>query len=192
MLSESLLKFFKESGQMEYFEKIFLNLIPSTSTTLYVLNAHLVVEELVFKLIQKTLRDPSVLSTTDLNYNKKCLLLKALYGNTLAEWLYDALLSLGSLRNKCAHVLDHPKLDEAISLFIQKAYDRSTENEELLLKKMGKGYFLPSNASKVEKQRFETIAQREHNIGFRLPMACERMIEYLLKEWMVCKPKESA
>lgn len=183
MLSESLIEFFKESGQKDYFEKVFINLIPSSSTTLYVLNAHLIIEELVFKLIQQAVREPSAISPTDLNYQKKCLLLKALYGDALAEWLYPALSSLGALRNKCAHVLDHPKLDEAVSILIRTAYDRTKENEALLIKKRGKGYYLPSGALESEKQTFETIAQNQHDFEFRLPMACERMIEYLLRAW---------
>lgn len=183
MLSKSLLSFFKESGQRDYFEKVFINLIPSTSTALYILNAHLIVEELVFKLIQNALREPSALTSTDLNYQKKCLLLKGLYGNAFAEWLYPALSSLGALRNKCAHVLDHPKLDEAIFSFIQIAYERSKENEALLFNKRGKGYSLPSDASEERKQFFEENAQQQHNLWFRLPMACERVIELLLREW---------
>ncbi|MDB5929723.1 MAG: hypothetical protein JWR60_1430 [Polaromonas sp.] len=183
MLSKTLLSFFKESGQQEYFDKLFLNLIPSLDTTLYVLNAHLIVEELVFKLIQKALREPSAITPTDLNYQKKCLLLKGLRGDTLDEWLYFALASLGALRNKCAHVLDHPKLDDSISSFVRAAYECSEENEALLFKARGKGYSLPSNLPDKEKQRFESIAQQQHDLWFRLPMACERMIELLLRDW---------
>lgn len=183
MLSRSLLSFFKDSGQREYSEKVFINLMPSTDTTLYVLNAHLIVEELVFKLIQKALREPSAITSTDLNYQKKCLLLKGLYDDALSEWLYPALSSLGALRNKCAHVLDHPKLDEAISSFIRVAYERSEENEALLLNTRGKGYSLPPDAPDKEKQWFEASAQQQHDLWFRLPMACERVIELLLREW---------
>lgn len=183
MLSKSLLNFLKESEQREYFDKLFLNLIPSSDTALYVLKTHLIVEELVFKLIQKALREPSAVTSNDLNYQKKCLLLKGLRGDTLAEWLYVALASLGALRNKCAHVLDHPKLDDAISSFVRAAYDRSEENEALLFKTRGKGYSLPSNAPEKEKQSFEAIAQQQHDLWFRLPMACERMIELLLRDW---------
>lgn len=183
MLSASLLAFLKESGRRDYFEKIFVNLVSSASTTLYVLNAHLLIEELVFKLIQSAVREPGVISTTDLNYQKKCLLLKALYGETLAEWLYPALASLGALRNKCAHVLDHPKLDEAISSLIRVAYERSDENELQLLKERGKGYISRSDSSERERRMFEVTAQQQHDIAFRLPMACERVIEHLLREW---------
>jgi len=183
MLSESLLSFFKESGRREYSEKIFLNLIPSINTTLYILNAHLIVEELVFKLIQNALREPGALASTDLNYQKKCLLLKGLYSDALAEWVYPALSSLGALRNRCAHVLDHPKLDEAISSFIQVAYERSEENEALLLKTRGKGYSLPPDTPEEMKKFSEANAQQQHNLCFRLPMACERVIELLLRKW---------
>ena len=180
MLSESPVEFLSESEQKDYCKKVFIKLNPSNGTTLYVLNAHLIVEELVFKLIQNALRDPSAINSMDLNYQKKCLLLKALYGDALAEWLYPALSFLGSLRNKCAHVLDHPKLDEAVSILIRAAYDRTEENEALLFKTRGKGYSLPRNASANEKH-LEAIAQNQHDLEFRLPMACERMIEYLLR-----------
>lgn len=183
MLSPSLLAFFKESKQPEYFEKVFINLIPSSSTTLYILNAHLVTEELIFKLIQHVLRDPGALSATDLTYQKKCVMLKALYGDTLAEWLYPALAQLGTLRNKCAHVLDHPKLDEAITLFIKAAYERSPNNEALLTETRGKGYYPGPNCSDSDLQYLEETAQKCHDIGFRLPMGCERIIEYLLRKW---------
>jgi hypothetical protein len=146
------------------------------------LNAHLLIEELVFKLIQNAVREPSAICTTDLNYQKKCLVLKALYGNDLAEWLYPALASLGALGNKCAHVLDHPKLDDAVSSFIRAAYDRSEENELLLLQERGNGYSLGSIDSERERM-LKAIAQQQHDISFRLPMACERIIEHLLRKW---------
>ncbi len=133
--------------------------------------------------IQSALREPNAIASTDLNYQKKCLLLKGLYGDTLSDWLYPALSSLGALRNKCAHVLDHPKLDEAISSFIRAAYERSEENETLLFKTRGKGYSLPLDAPKNKKQSIEAIAQQQHDLSFRLPMACERVIELLLRKW---------
>lgn len=183
MLSPSLLAFLKESGQRDYFKKIFINLIPSSNTTLYILNAHLIGEELVFKLIQNALRNPGALNSADLSYQKKCLLLKALYGDDLAEWLYPALAQLGALRNKCAHVLDHPRLDEAISLFIAAAYDRSSANEALLIKTRGKGYSAGVNCDDDQLRLLEELAQECHDLGFRLPMGCERIIEYLLRKW---------
>lgn len=183
MLSPSLPAFFKETGQQDYFEKVFINLIPSSDTTLYILNAHLLAEELIYKLIQKALRNPSALNSTDLNYQKKRVLLRALYGDDYAEWLHPALAQLGALRNKCAHVLDHPKLDEAISSFIAAAYDRSADNEALLTKIRGKGYSAGTNCSDSQLQFLEESAQRGHDLGFRLPMGCERIIEYLLRKW---------
>ena len=183
MLLPTLLKFFKESGHREYFEKVFINLIPSSNITLYVLNAHLIVEELVFKLVRGALQEPSAIESTDFNYQKKCLLLRALYGNTLDAWLYPALAALGTLRNKCAHVLDHPKFDDAVISFVRIAYERSEENEAQLFKERGKGCSLPSNRPPEEQQMFEKIAQQQHDLWFRLPMACERIIEHLLREW---------
>ncbi|MCC5884789.1 MAG: hypothetical protein JJU25_19390 [Halomonas sp.] len=126
---------------------------------------------------------PDAISSTDLNYQKKCFLLKGLYGDELVEWLYPALASLGALRNKCAHVLDHPKLDEAVASFVRIAYDRSAENEALLLKKRGKGYSLSATASDKEVQILERFSQKQHDLYFRLPLACERIIECLLKKW---------
>jgi hypothetical protein len=108
--------------------------------------------------------------------------LKALYGDALAEWLYPALASLGALRNKCAHVLDHPRLEESICSLIRAAYDRSDENELLLLQERGNGYSLGSIDSERERM-LKAIAQQQHDISFRLPMACERIIEHLLREW---------
>ena len=183
MLSPSLRAFLKESGQKDYFEKIFFNLIPSSDTTLYILNAHLIGEELIYKLIQEALRNPSALNSADLSYHKKCLLLRALYGDELAEWLYPALAQLGALRNKCAHILDHPKLDEAISLFIAAAYDRSSDNEALLIRTRGKGYSASTNCSDDQLHLREELAKKCHDLLFRLPMGCERIIEHLLRKW---------
>lgn len=103
----------------------------------------------------------------------------------LAEWLFPALAQLGALRNKCAHVLDHPKLDEAISLFISAAYDQSSDNEALLIKTRGKGYFADATSSAEQLRHLEELAQKNHDIGFRLPMGCERIVEYLLRKWHV-------
>ncbi|AZD50561.1 hypothetical protein [Pseudomonas chlororaphis] len=182
MLSKSLLSFLKESGQQEYLEKVFVKLIPSSDLTVYVLNAHLVIEELVYKLIQGELRDPSALVSANLNYRTKCLLLKGMYGDGFPTWIYEALASLGELRNKCAHVLDHPKLDDAILAVVRAGYEKSVQNEEQLTKN-GKGYSLPSSASTEQKRIFEEVAQQQQNISFRLPMACERIIEALLRRW---------
>lgn len=183
MLSPSLRAFFKKSGQRDFAEKVFINLIPSSDTTLYILRAHLLIEDLILKLIQNALPNPNVLNSTDLNYKTKCLLLKALYGDSHPEWLYSALTSLGGLRNKCAHVLDHPKLDESVADFIKIAYDYSDENEALLHKRHGRGYSVAPDCTKSDLHWFKTNAEQQHNLRFRLPIACERIIEDLLREW---------
>ncbi|WP_186828439.1 hypothetical protein [Pseudomonas chlororaphis] len=182
MLSKSLLGFLKESGQQEYFEKVFIKLIPSSDLTIYVLNAHLIIEEIVYKLIQVELRDPAALASANLSYRTKCLLLKGMYGDTFPAWIYEVLASLGELRNKCAHVLEHPKLDHAVLAVVRAGYEKSVRNEAELNKK-GKGYVLPDSAPIEQKDIFEQLAQQQNNISFRLPMACERTIEALLRRW---------
>lgn len=185
MLSKSLANFLKTENLRDHFMRIFIHLIPEQDTTLYVVNSHLIVEEIVQDLIAFRLADPSSLDDGRFTFHQKSLLLKALYGNAFEPWTYSSIAALNSLRNKCAHFLGHPKPDKYLSDFISSGYDKINEAE--LQRRRGRGYTADSNATAELLALLEDNAQKQHDLAFRMPMAVERLIECLLKQLVISR-----
>lgn len=117
------------------YEERFRKLLPrSHDTTLLVLKlvlkGHLLMEELVDELIASLLPNPAALSSTQIKLHDRICLARALLPDGGPALPLDAALTLNILRNKLAHHLEHPQVDQLVATFLRSLEDPAAPPEE--------------------------------------------------------------
>ena len=84
-----------------------------------ILKGHLVIEELLFKILASTTSRESLIRKADLSFFKTAVMVEALHQEKCPEWVWEAVLLLNTIRNKVAHHLHHNEVDEMIKNFIK-------------------------------------------------------------------------
>lgn len=79
---------------------------PKEDTELGLLKGHLLIEEVLTKLIERSTKNPKYLLDAKLNFAQKIYLARSLDGLDRNEWVWGALRKLNNARNKLAHGLD--------------------------------------------------------------------------------------
>jgi hypothetical protein len=103
--------------------------LPKTSDpTLLVLKGHLLIEELLNKLIDQHLTKPSALTDARLETHQRICLAEALFHDRAHAWVWSALKKLNTIRNQLAHNLEPSGLNDrllAFHTFVESHRDKS-------------------------------------------------------------------
>lgn len=98
-----------------------------------VLKGHLLVEELLFILVQSAVKYPEAIKSAHLGYYKLALIAKALFYEDRIRPVWDAIFELNAIRNTLAHNLDPPDLEEKLRRFGHVCSGGHPEAETMLL-----------------------------------------------------------
>ena len=98
----------------------FEHLPKSGDEEMSVLKSHLLVEELLNKLIEQGVKHPKYLKTARLSFTQKISLSRSLSPHFLAEqtWIWGAIKKLNAIRNKLAHGLSSDKATALLNDYI--------------------------------------------------------------------------
>ncbi|MBP2304762.1 hypothetical protein GBZ48_10525 [Azospirillum melinis] len=120
----------RSTVNIDGYEDRFRKLLPrSQDTTLLVLKGHLLMEELVNELVTGLLPNPAVFSPTQIRLHDRICLAQALLPNGEAPLPLEAALTLNTLRNRLAHHLEHPQVDQLIAEFLRAFEDPEALDE---------------------------------------------------------------
>jgi hypothetical protein len=89
----------------------------TTDSTLLVLKGHLLLEELLNKLITQYLVKPAALKDARLETHQKLCLAEALLHNHAHPWVWTALKKLNTIRNHFAHDLEPKGIEDRLADF---------------------------------------------------------------------------
>lgn len=84
-----------------------------------VLKGHLLLESLLERILNKTAHNPNMITAANLSFYKLACIVQAIYETKCALWVWNAIFELNTIRNKLAHNLEFPKLNEKIEDFIE-------------------------------------------------------------------------
>jgi len=103
----------------------------STDLTLIVLKGHLLVEEQVNEFLLSLLPHPDALKKANLNFSARLWLVRAHIGENELYDVFNAIEKLNTLRNKMAHHLEPPEIENLIDSFLRTYEDPDIPIEEL-------------------------------------------------------------
>ncbi|WP_163130835.1 hypothetical protein [Agarivorans sp. Alg241-V36] len=96
----------------------FLEVLPeSGDKELTLLKAHLVIEEVLTKILAKECVNEKYLNEAKLQFHQKVKLVRAFYQLTHSDWIWKALHNLNQARNHMSHNLTKHELENKISAF---------------------------------------------------------------------------
>ncbi len=82
--------------------------------TLVILRSHLLIEEILYRLVALKCNEPKLLEKANLRYFQLFNVARALYGNIDEELLVMVVETLNTLRNKMAHKLEPAELSRLL------------------------------------------------------------------------------
>jgi hypothetical protein len=93
----------------------FVRHFPSESNdpTEIVLKGHLLMEETINRMLRSLLVTPDAIEGANLRFHQKLCLLRALDPAGPHSLIFDVAEKLNTLRNRLAHAIDHPKMEDA-------------------------------------------------------------------------------
>ncbi|MDA3822505.1 MAG: hypothetical protein PF450_07860 [Bacteroidales bacterium] len=83
-----------------------------------VLKGHLLLESLLGKILNSSVQNTKILSVANLSYHKLTCLVQAIHDTKCGSWVWKAVFNLNNIRNKLAHNLELPGIEEQIEDFI--------------------------------------------------------------------------
>jgi hypothetical protein len=123
----------------------------SNDLTLVVLKGHLLLEEIVNRLLSALLREPKAIEGANLRFHQKLCLIRALLPKGRGDRLYNAAEKLNTLRNKLAHHLDYPEIEAQVRDFLSLCEEpedpEEPDNRDKLPLSAASGSLLPSSAA---------------------------------------------
>ena len=85
----------------------FLNMVPNHGyVELVVLKAHLMIEELMWKLLELPLKKPNAINKKEFDFSHCLSLVEAIYWHEKTDWLWKAIRQINGIRNSLAHNVD--------------------------------------------------------------------------------------
>jgi hypothetical protein len=119
-MSMILIEVFVSDADSNDFEDRFRRHFPrrSNDLTLVVLKGHLLLEEIVNRLLSALVREPKAIEGANLRFRQKLCMIRALLPEARGAGLYDAAEKLNTLRNKLAHHLDYPEIEAQVRDFL--------------------------------------------------------------------------
>jgi hypothetical protein len=85
--------------------------------SLIILKGHLLVEELLFTLVQSAVKHPEAINSANLTFYNLACVAKALFYESRLGHIWDAIFELNRLRNTLAHDLEPRDLDSKLRRF---------------------------------------------------------------------------
>ena len=95
-----------------------------------ILKGHLLIEEVLNKILERTVVSTAPIKQANLSFYKTACVVKALHEHECKEWVWDSIFSLNSIRNKLAHQLEINNIDDLIedfTLFVKTHGDGTKE-----------------------------------------------------------------
>ncbi len=115
----------------EYEKQIQRVLSPIEDVELILLKGHLIIEQLITKLLELDLVEANRLNSISPMFSKKLEMYLAINGNSIISSGLEILLKdLNSLRNKLAHKLEPPNFNRLLNDWIQRALKTKIESLE--------------------------------------------------------------
>ena len=125
----------------EFFEasrRYYKHLPSADDMTLLLLKGHLLIEELLRRLVDGALAKPAALKDAKLETYDWICLAEALFHGKAPNWLWGALRKLNHIRNKLAHNLEPKGLDDKIADF--QSYVEQHRSKAPGLRSVAKGH----------------------------------------------------
>jgi hypothetical protein len=117
-------------------ERLAQHLLPGEDLTLAVLKGHLLIEEMLEKVVAAHCGNPGLLQESQVNFATKLLFARALTGAEELSVVWDGCKRLNSLRNALVHKLEHPdtqkRLVSFLSIFNAPDIEWEQTNNQLL------------------------------------------------------------
>lgn len=106
----------------------FLEFLPrSKDKELTLLKIHLLIEEVLTKIIFKSVKHDRYILEAKLNFDQKSKIVRALGGMNNTPWIWQALKLLNQSRNYLSHSLDKDGFNEKIDKFIKHVKAHNTD-----------------------------------------------------------------
>lgn len=84
-----------------------------------ILKGQLLIEEIMTKILEKTVVNTQPLKEANLTFHKSACLVQAIHDEKCKNWVWLATFQLNNIRNKLAHNLEYPNIDERIEEFTE-------------------------------------------------------------------------
>ncbi|GAB2779827.1 hypothetical protein GCM10027040_02320 [Halomonas shantousis] len=179
-MARQSLKILHEKGHSEFAEKVFLHLPTHGDSFNYILSSHLVIEEVLTALLYDKSKANKSINNAKLSFSQKVHVLQAFYGEEFEPSLYASLLKLNKMRNKCAHVLDPPNIDDLAKDLVSSAFDFSSELEAGLSQKVNRLKSGVKNKGMTSIEYISEIQNNSYTITDRIPWVVESMLCQLI------------
>lgn len=99
--------------------RFFEHLPRNGDVELSILKTHLLIEELLTRVITRAAKNPSAIEEANLGFAQKMQLARAFSNLAREAWLWDALQALNQTRNKLAHGLSATEIQQRCDAFIE-------------------------------------------------------------------------
>ena len=119
-------------------EQFYRHMPVSGDSSLAILKAHLLVQERLWSILRNRLPKPSILEgkNKEIEFSKILLFVQALIPDDELElqnasWVWDAVTSLNTLRNKIGHKLDYTGISDSLMHIIALTPEKLSEGDDL-------------------------------------------------------------
>ena len=106
----------------QYFEihkEIYKHLSFKGNNIEIVLKGHLLIENLLERILKKSSQNPEKITTANLSFHKLACIVQAIFESKCGLWVWNAIFELNTIRNILAHNLEISEIDEKIDRFIE-------------------------------------------------------------------------
>ena len=84
-----------------------------------ILKGHLLLESVIEKILHKSAQNAKMISAANLSFYKSACIVQAIHESKCASWVWKAVFDLNTIRNKLAHNLLYPELENMIEDFVE-------------------------------------------------------------------------
>jgi hypothetical protein len=109
----------------------FLKLLPhGKDSVLVVLKGHLLIEELLRRVVAERVKKPEALEAAEFECRHVIALAEALCAKEIESWMWTAIVKVNELRNKIAHNLEPPSHKDRMAHIISLVRENSVFAED--------------------------------------------------------------
>ena len=84
------------------------------------LKGHLLIENILQRILEESSVEPDMMEKAKLGFHKKVIIVRALHGDKCKPWVWECVLETNVVRNRLAHYLENPGIEERIDDLIDK------------------------------------------------------------------------
>jgi hypothetical protein len=107
--------------------------LPAGDLSLVVLKGHLLIEELLYAIVERAVKHPESLEHAGLRFFQLAHLARAIAYEDRLRPVWDAILAINTLRNMFAHDLETSKLEANLRLFARSVAGNNPDAERSVL-----------------------------------------------------------